>query len=154
MKMDYRVEDYWNDVARNIAARSDLRIVAGEDDPFYRYKRALFLRLLDQLDFVGETVLEIGSGPGGNLDYAYQKGAKSVTGADVAQQMVELAERNLKGKNIRVMKINGRDLPFPDQSVDLVFTSTVWQHNLDEAALRRTGRKQIRRTVAGLRGDN
>lgn len=135
MKIDYEVEGYWDNVARNIAARKDLRVIAGEDDPFYRYKRQLFLRLFDRLDFAGKTVLEIGSGPGGNLLQAHSKGAKSVTGVDVSQQMVSLARENLQGKNIEVIKINGRDLPFPDRTFDLVFTSTVLQHNVDETAL-------------------
>jgi ubiquinone/menaquinone biosynthesis C-methylase UbiE len=125
MKIDYRIEDYWDNVARNIAVRKDLRVIAGEDDPFYRYKRQLFLRLFDRLDFSGKTVLEIGSGPGGNLLHAHDKGAKSVTGVDVSQQMVTLAQENLPGKNIEVIKINGRDLPFADRTFDLVFTSTV-----------------------------
>ncbi|HEX2101934.1 MAG TPA: class I SAM-dependent methyltransferase [Candidatus Synoicihabitans sp.] len=135
MKIDYEVEGYWDNVAKNIAARKDLRVIAGEDDPFYRHKRQLFLRLFEQLDFAGKTVLEIGSGPGGNLLQAHDKGAKSVTGVDVSQHMVSLARENLQGRNIEVIKINGRDLPFADRTFDLVFTSTVLQHNVDETAL-------------------
>jgi len=135
MKNEYEVEGYWDNVARNIAARKGLRVIAGEDDPFYRYKRQLFLRLFDRLDFAGKTVLEIGSGPGGNVLHAHDKGAKSVTGVDVSQQMVTLARENLQGKNIEIIKINGRDLPFADRTFELVFTSTVLQHNVDESAL-------------------
>ncbi|MGZ4011729.1 MAG: class I SAM-dependent methyltransferase [Flavisolibacter sp.] len=135
MKQPYNPETYWDAVAENISIRPDLKIVAGDDEPYYRYKRRRFLELLGTLDFSGRTVLEIGSGPGGNLDFIYNKGCKKITGVDISGQMVSLSKSLLAGKEIDVLKINGKDLPFIDKSFDTVFTSTVLQHNTDENEL-------------------
>jgi SAM-dependent methyltransferase len=110
-------------------------MIAGDDEPYYRYKRRRFLELLDTINFHDKVVLEIGSGPGGNLDFIYNKGCKKITGVDISQQMVSLSKELLSGKNIDVIKINGKDLPFPDRTFDVVFTSTVLQHNTNENLL-------------------
>jgi len=135
MTQPYNPETYWDTVAENISSRPGLKIIAGDDEPYYRYKRRRFLELLDTLDFSSKTVLEIGSGPGGNLDFIYKKGCKKITGVDISQQMVSLSKSLLAGKDIDVLKINGKDLPFADKSFDTVFTSTVLQHNTDEDVL-------------------
>ena len=137
MKKHYDPETYWDAVAENIDSRQDLKIIAGDDEPYYRYKRRRFLELIDSIDFSGKTVLEIGSGPGGNLDFIYRKGCKKITGVDISQQMVLLSKSLLAGKGIDVIKINGSDLPFADKSFEVVFTSTVLQHNTNEAQLKR-----------------
>jgi hypothetical protein len=41
--MAYQVESYWSCVADEIRKRASGRYVAGDDDPYYRYKRAKFL---------------------------------------------------------------------------------------------------------------
>jgi hypothetical protein len=66
MTKPYNPETYWDNVAENISFRQDLKIIAGDDEPYYRYKRRRFLELLDSINFSDKTVLEIGSGPGGN----------------------------------------------------------------------------------------
>jgi ubiquinone/menaquinone biosynthesis C-methylase UbiE len=135
MSNSYDRESYWNEVADNITSRKDLRIIAGDDEPYYRYKRKKFLELLNTLPFQGKTVLEIGSGPGGNLDFIYQKGAAKITGVDISAQMIALSKSFLAGKNIELIKINGQELPFENNAFDIVFTSTVLQHNTNEQQL-------------------
>jgi ubiquinone/menaquinone biosynthesis C-methylase UbiE len=49
--------------------------------------------------------------------------------------MVLLSKQLLTGKDIDIIKINGRDLPFEDKAFDIVFTSTVLQHNTNEDLL-------------------
>ncbi len=136
MSKPYNPESYWDEVAGEISSRNELKIIAGDDEPYYRYKRKRFLELLGSLDFTGKSVLEIGSGPGGNLDFIDRKGCQSITGADISSQMIELAKENLKGRQIELVKINGTDLPFEDHSFDIVFTSTVLQHNPNEKNLK------------------
>ncbi len=131
----YNVENYWNKVAENITLRTDTKLIAGDDEPYYRYKRNEFLKFLDKIDFQSKKILEIGIGPGGNLEYLYDKGCRDLAGVDISDKMVELAQEQLKGKNIEVQKTNGIDLPYKDSSFDLVFTSTVLQHNTDEKLL-------------------
>jgi ubiquinone/menaquinone biosynthesis C-methylase UbiE len=131
----YNPEIYWDNVAKSIAARNDLKIIAGDDEPYYRYKRKRFLELFDTIDFENKKVLEIGSGPGGNLEYLAKKNCKEIVGVDISSKMIELSKRNLSGKNIQVQKIDGLSLPFDTNYFDLAFTSTVLQHNTDEIQL-------------------
>jgi SAM-dependent methyltransferase len=131
----YNTESYWDVVAENIAVRANTKMIAGDDEPYYRYKRKEFLKLLDKVDFKTKKILEIGSGPGGNLEYLYNKGFRNLSGVDISANMITIAKEQLKGKNIDIQKTNGIDLPFKDLSFDLVFTSTVLQHNTNEKIL-------------------
>ncbi len=134
-KADYQPEPYWSDVAKRISEREKSNIIAGDDEPFYRYKRKKFLNLLDTLDFSDKLVLEVGSGPGGNLGYIKKKGlAKEIVGADISNDMIELATKNT---GLKIFKTNGEVLPFPDDHFDIVFTSTVLQHNTNHTTLKK-----------------
>ncbi|MEO8403770.1 MAG: class I SAM-dependent methyltransferase, partial [Chitinophagaceae bacterium] len=104
-------------------------------DPYYRYKRKLFLRWLDQIDFTNKSVLEIGSGPGGNLAYLSARACKEVTGADISSNMIAIAKELLVNKNVAIIKTDGISLPFDNNHFDIVFTSTVLQHNTNEEQL-------------------
>lgn len=134
---EYNREEYWNDVAKEIAGRSDGKLIAGDDEPYYRYKRELFLKFFQNIDFSGKVVLEIGSGPGGNLEVVHARGAKRTLGVDISPAMVQLATERLAGKGIEIQKIDGTRLPFETDSIDIVFTSTVLQHNTDESELKK-----------------
>lgn len=61
---NYHPEPYWSEVAQKIKTREGVNVIAGDDEPYYRYKRKRFLKLLNSVDFAGKSVLEIGSGPG------------------------------------------------------------------------------------------
>ena len=56
-------------------------------------------------------------------------------GVDISEDMVALASTILPA-SVSLTKINGTELPFEDDSVDIVFTATVLQHNTDESMLR------------------
>ncbi len=132
---EYDPEAYWSRVGQDIQKRGE-NFVAGDDNPFYRYKREKFLaRFLDTIDFENKTVLEVGFGPGGNLRHiAQHHKSRKLLGVDIAQTMHDLASRNLAPcrQPVELHKIDGRELPFPDKSVDLTFTVTVLQHNTIE----------------------
>jgi SAM-dependent methyltransferase len=134
--MGYNVEAYWSRVGREVGDRSAENVVAGDDNPFYRYKRQKFLRtFLHRMPFTGQRVLEIGCGPGGNLaEIAHQFRPAALIGADISPVMVDLARRRL-GDAASIHHIDGATLPFADRSVDLSFTVTVLQHNVDGARL-------------------
>lgn len=137
MPEEYDPEKYWDEVAQQISVRTDGKVIAGDDDPYYRYKRKLFLRFFNQLDFVNKTILEVGSGPGGNLEFLHdQKKCASITGVDLSSAMVELSKKRLAGKNVSILKGNRTNLPFEDKHFDIVFTSTVLQHNTNESQLK------------------
>jgi ubiquinone/menaquinone biosynthesis C-methylase UbiE len=134
-KEKYNPEAYWDKVAGNIAARDGLNIIAGDDEPYYRYKRKRFLELFDTIDVADKKVLEIGSGPGGNLQYLSKRNCAEIAGVDISTAMIGLSKKHLAGTNIKLQKIDGLSLPFDTGYFDLVFTSTVLQHITDEATL-------------------
>jgi predicted rRNA methylase YqxC with S4 and FtsJ domains len=97
-KEHYEPETYWDKVAENIHSRDDIKIIAGDDEPYYRYKRKQFLKLFDKINFENKKVLEVGSGPGGNLECLTRKGCKEIIGVDVSSRMIELSKRILRDK--------------------------------------------------------
>jgi ubiquinone/menaquinone biosynthesis C-methylase UbiE len=132
----YNLPEYWNEVAENIRRRGSESVIAGDDEPFYHYKRAAFLKYFTTIPFQGKSVLEIGSGPGGNLELVTELGAATITGVDVSTTMIDIAGKRLDPK-VKLVKVNGTELPFPDHSFDIVFTSTVLQHNTNENELQK-----------------
>ena len=147
---DYDVESYWSGVAREIANRGHESLVAGDDDPFFRYKRNKFVkRFLHTIDFDSKVVLEVGCGPGGNLlEIARRRSPKKLVGADISQTMIQIATENLARHNAaaELHKIDGVSLPFADRSIDLSYTVTVLQHNTDGTAFKALVREICRVT--------
>ncbi|MBT8229932.1 MAG: class I SAM-dependent methyltransferase [Bacteroidia bacterium] len=132
---NYHPEPYWSDVAKRIDARSGDNIIAGDDEPYYRYKKKRFLDMLMSIDFSGQKVLEIGSGPGGNLKAIDEKGQYDLLmGVDISDEMIKVAKKRVPG--VEIIKINGTELPFENHSFDYVFTATVLQHNTDDKMMK------------------
>jgi ubiquinone/menaquinone biosynthesis C-methylase UbiE len=129
----YDPEVYWSRVAEEIQKRG-ANVIAGDDNPYYRYKRRKFLRsFLDTIDFQSKNVLEVGCGPGGNLRHiAAHHAPKKIYGADVSPKMLEVAAKNLSTYSVNLAKIDGANLPYSDQEMDISLTVTVLQHNSDE----------------------
>lgn len=128
----YDPEKYWSEVAKRIKRRRDNPTVAGDDSPYYQYKREKFLELFRTIDFEHKSVLEFGSGPGGNLRELISLNPSKIVGVDISAKMVELAKSHIDHHKVEIIKIDGEHLPFPDKSFDIVFTATVLQHNTDE----------------------
>ncbi len=129
----YEVGSFWDNVGRELLQRpdSDESSIASDDTPYYALKQKLFFEQFLDSSFRDVTsVLEIGQGPGGNLNRLRSQG-KTVFGADVSPSMLEIARRNGLES---VVRIDGSHLPFDDKFCDSVFTSTVLQHNDHEHA--------------------
>lgn len=140
----YNPETYWSEVGQRIEERDNGKnIIAGDDEPYYRYKRREFLKLLNQVEFKNKTVLEIGSGPGGNLFEVRKHHPQRLTGVDISEQMVKLAKSKVPPE-VDIIKINGTKLPFKDREFDIVFTASVLQHNTDEDMLKKIMRELSR----------
>ncbi len=130
---NYHPEPYWTEVAERIAAREENNVVAGDDEPYYRYKRKKFLEMLHAIDFDGKKVLEVGSGPGGNLfEILTNHQPAEVRGVDISDKMIALARKNLSKFDVKFSKTDGNILPFEDNTFDIVFSATVLQHNTDD----------------------
>jgi ubiquinone/menaquinone biosynthesis C-methylase UbiE len=135
IKTLYSPERYWNAVAERIKKRTSQELIAGDEEPYYQYKRNKFLKLLNLIPFEGKKVIEVGSGPGSNLLEVYQHNPKEIFGADISEQMIDISRKTAEQKNITIIKTDGRQLLFPDNRFELAFTSTVLQHITDEQML-------------------
>lgn len=131
----YHPEPYWNLVAKQIAQRVQGNLIAGDDEPYYEYKRNKFLSFFQKIDFTDKVVLEAGSGPGGNLLEVYKAAPKELHGVDISDDMVSISKNIVKDTNIIITKTDGAHIPYADKYFDLSFTSTVLQHNTDEQML-------------------
>ena len=132
----YHPESYWSEVAERIGARTKGNILAGDDSPYYRYKRRRFLQMLNSLNFKYRKVLEVGPGPGGNLQVISKHSPGLLAGVDISEQMLKLAKANVEHSNLILKKTNGTTIDFPDRSFDIVFSSTVLQHNSNEEMMK------------------
>jgi pseudaminic acid biosynthesis-associated methylase len=95
-----------------------------------------------------ESVLEVGCNVGANLRWISRLvPPSSVYGVDVNESALRSLQRNAPGVN--AIRGSGRQLDFPDESFDLVFTSGVLIHQADESLLKvmsevvRTSRRYV-----------
>ena len=139
----YIPEEYWSDVAKQIADREDGNVVAGDDEPYYDYKRREFLSLFRKQTFSGKEVLELGPGPGGNLLELEKLGAAAIAGVDISQTMIDIARQRLKSSTT-LYKTDGKRIPLDDNSYDVVYSVTVLQHITDEEMLKSITREMAR----------
>lgn len=83
----------------------------------------IFNQLAEAVDFAGKTVLELGPGQTfGILRKVLEAGAKKVVAADIAIY----AEAMDAG--VDCVLYNGRQLPFPDEFFDIVYSWSVFEH--------------------------
>src|SRR3989338_9392220 len=69
---------------------------------------------------IGKKILEIACGTGIGLRYLTQH-AQSITGGDIDDYNLAIAKKNHAGiSNIYIEKMDAHQLPFPDESFDLV----------------------------------
>jgi hypothetical protein len=85
-----------------IGSKKEAHGTAGDDNPFFRYKRQKFLaRFLSTIEF-NSKVLEVGPGPGGNLLQIVRPGRpRRVIGIDISSEMLDLTGKTLKGSPAR-----------------------------------------------------
>lgn len=126
-EQDYKEEAYWSNVATRIIERHDQEKVAGDSDPYHIYKRNQFLKKFSKFPFQNKHILEVGPGPGGNLEQALLQGPASATGIDISNQMLSIAKARLPS-DVQLLKTDGTSLPIEDKSVDISYTVTVLQH--------------------------
>jgi len=93
--------------------------------------------ILDDFDFEGKEVLEIGLGQGADSEQLVRRGA-SWCGIDITRQSVARvrARFHLRGLPCRgIVQGSAVSLPFPDQSFDVVFSHGVLHHipEIDQA---------------------
>jgi pseudaminic acid biosynthesis-associated methylase len=92
-------------------------------------RRPFWEHVLGKID--AASALEIGCNVGGNLRWlAELLGAENVAGVDVNEHALEVVRSEIPGVDARVA--SARELPFADDSFDLVFTTGVLIHQSPE----------------------
>ena len=126
------VRDYWN---RHIHDLEITRHPVGSRgffddlDQYHFEKLHHLLRLVDFDGYAGRSVLEVGCGAGVDLA-RFAKGGAVVSGVDLAASAIDLARANFEQQGLRgeFQVANGEQLPFPDDSFDLVYAHGVVQY--------------------------
>jgi SAM-dependent methyltransferase len=142
------VRDYWN---RHIHDLEITRHPVGSRgffddlDQYHFEKLHHLLQLVDFDGYSGRDVLEVGCGAGVDLA-RFAKGGARVTGVDVAESAIELARSNFSQQSLsgRFQVANGEDLPFADDTFDLVYAHGVVQYTADPQKLISECRRVLR----------
>ncbi|HEV8347430.1 MAG TPA: class I SAM-dependent methyltransferase [Vicinamibacterales bacterium] len=126
------VRAYWNTHIHDLEVSKQPPGSRGFFDDLDRYhyeKLHHLVRLVDFDGYRGRTVLDVGCGAGVDLA-RFAKGGAEVTGVDVSTSAIDLARTNFaqQGLRGRFDVANGEQLPFADNSFDLVFAHGVVQY--------------------------
>jgi SAM-dependent methyltransferase len=105
-------------------------------DQYHFEKLHHLLRLVDFEGYSGRLVLEVGCGAGVDLARFARGGAK-VTGVDLAASAVALAKANFsqQGLSGEFRVADGEELPFANDSFDLVYAHGVVQYTANPGRL-------------------
>lgn len=104
-------------------------------EDMFRYRDHLAVVEMPLADLKGKRVLEIGTGAGGHSALFAKHGA-IVTGVDLTPDRVAATQRKfaLMGEvaaGCQAMQADGENLPFADDSFDIVYSNGVLHHTVD-----------------------
>jgi len=131
------IRDFWDRHPCGDAFVGGLDNFRGDYEKFfseydaYRYrKEAHILRRLDQVDWSGKQTLEIGLGQGADSEQLIRRGA-CWSGLDLTPESIERVGARLelrKLPHVALKRGSVLDIPFPDNSFDVVFSHGVLHH--------------------------
>ena len=105
-----------------VPSENETPLELNSKDEINRYSLQLYHYLVSIVDLTGTEMLEVGSGRGGGAKYIYEYlKPKKVTGLDIAQNAVQLANKNFASAGLQFIQGNAENLPFEDESFDVVF---------------------------------
>jgi len=149
------IQAYWNHRIHDLEMTDEPVGTLGffDDLDDYRYDKLRYLpQLVDFSAFKGQRLLEVGCGIGTDL-VRFAKGGARVTGVDLAQTAVDLADKNfaLHGVTAEELRVaNGQALPYPDASFDVVYGHGVVQYTADAAQLIRECHRVLKPGGTGI----
>jgi SAM-dependent methyltransferase len=125
------LRDYWNRRVTDwkITNREPGTKAYFHEIESYRFEKLNYLtRRINYAGYVGRRVLDVGCGLGTDTS-RFAAGGALITGIDVAEHAIEMAERNFaqRGLTGSFEAMNGEAMRFADQSFDLVYCHTVLQ---------------------------
>jgi SAM-dependent methyltransferase len=136
--MESEIKDFWQ--AHPCGAELVGDLAADEREEYlafferydaYRYaKEPHILKRLDAIDFAGKRVLEIGLGQGADGEQIVRRGG-IYSGVDLTDEAVKRTRMRLTLKGLpfeRIERASALDLPFGDDSFDIVFSHGVLHH--------------------------
>ncbi|GMR24516.1 MAG: hypothetical protein BMS9Abin37_3070 [Acidobacteriota bacterium] len=127
-----RVQTYWNERIHDLEMTEHAPGTAEffSDLDEYRFDKLRYLpNVVDFDGYAGKKLLEVGCGIGTDL-VRFAKGGAEVTGVDLSETALELAEENARHASVtmRLELANGEDLPFEDAAFDVVYGHGVLQY--------------------------
>ena len=133
------VRTYWNQHIHDLEITSHPVGSRGffEDLDQYHFEKLHHLPRLVPFDaYRGRRVLEVGCGAGVDLA-RFARGGADATGIDVAPSAIELARTNFEQQQLPgdFHVASGEQMPFPDDSFDLVYAHGVVQYTADPRRL-------------------
>jgi ubiquinone/menaquinone biosynthesis C-methylase UbiE len=133
------VREYWNRHIHDLEITSHpvgSRGFFADLDQYHFEKLHHLLRLVDFNGYRGRAVLEVGCGAGTDLA-RFAKGGAVVSGVDLSSSAITLARQNFEQQGLQadLREADGEQLPFPDDSFDLVYAHGVVQYTNDPQAL-------------------
>lgn len=110
-------------------SRDSNNLIAGYDSVLDRYIRKEFETVFYKKDIFRDSILEIGSGSGINLEICAKMHAKRIIACDISDKLLNIAKKRLKNNDkFEFYLIDGKNLPFKNYEVHNSFTVTVLQH--------------------------
>lgn len=98
-----------------------MAITLDDADEPNRYSIQLYHRVATQVDLAGKDVLEVGCGHGGGASYLLRNlSPASYTGLDLNAAGIDFCQRRHPLTNLTFVQGDAEDLPFPDESFDVL----------------------------------
>ena len=151
--MQEEIQDFWQTHPCGAELVGDLSDKSKDDyqnffdryDNFRYQKEAHILKNLDLIDFQEKRVLEIGLGQGADAEQIIKRGG-IYSGVDLTRESVERVKMRFSLRNLPFEAVkhgSALDLPFPNNSFDIVFSHGVLHHIPDI----KTAQSEIRRVL-------
>jgi ubiquinone/menaquinone biosynthesis C-methylase UbiE len=118
----------------------------------YRFDKLRYLpQVVDFGAYSGKKILEIGCGVGIDL-VRFAKAGAHVTGIDLSQTAIHLAEKNFRQNSLSgsLQVMDGENLDYPDASFDVVYAHGVLQYTGDPEKMVQEAFRVLKKNGEGI----
>lgn len=103
------------------------RVVLGKT-PYVTHQEHINRYVFASRFIKNKIVLDVASGTGYGSDYLIKKGAKKVIGLDISNDAINYGKNAYEKQNLSVMQGNATNLPFHDESFDIIVSFETIEH--------------------------